>query len=374
MKIKTCLFTSILILTQSFTIFAKEEQMRGIWISTVVNLDFPKNIDDPLLQQEEMIGYLDELEKIGINTIMLQVRPTADALYESKINPYSSFLTGVQGQDPGYDPLKFTIEEAHKRNIKVHAWLNPYRVSKAGTTIDDLALTHPARLNPSIIFTFEDALYYNPELETVKVHIESTIEEIVRNYDVDGIHFDDYFYPSGYPLPNGENGDGKIADNRRYHVNDMIKRVSEVIEEVDSNVEFGISPMGIWKNDLYDVTGSATSGGQAYYDVYADARMWIKNEWIDYIVPQIYWEIDHKAANYEILIDWWSNEVKGTNVALYIGQALYKDVVAKEIIDQLKLNEQYDEIKGSVFFTLDDLLDNRQNAKKSLTQYYSQIK
>ncbi|OON95253.1 MAG: hypothetical protein ATN31_11345 [Candidatus Epulonipiscioides saccharophilum] len=369
MKIRQLLLILLLLLTTSISVCA--QPMRGIWISTIANIDFPKNIGDATLQKEEMISYLDELELIGINTVMFQVRPTADALYESKINPYSNVLTGIQGKDPGYDPLEFIIEEAHKRDIDVHAWLNPYRVSKCGTKFEDLVASHPARLNPNMLFEFEDALYYNPELEIVKVHIQNTVEELVRNYDIDGIHFDDYFYPAGYPLPDGENGDGKIADQRRYHVNDMVKRVSEIIREIDDDIDFGISPMGIWKNDLYDITGSTTSGGQAYYDVYADARMWIKNEWIDYIVPQIYWEIGHKAANYQTLIEWWSNEVKNNDVDLYIGQALYKDTVAKEIIQQLELNEKYDEIDGSVFFTLDDLLDNRQDSKEKLKEYYA---
>ncbi|WP_305768539.1 glycoside hydrolase family 10 protein [Candidatus Epulonipiscium viviparus] len=371
MKGKLFLLTSLLTVASSMNIYAKDEPMRGIWISTVANIDFPKNIGDPLLQQEEMVNYLDELKEVGINAVMFQVRPTADALYESKINPYSNVLTGVQGKNPGYDPLEFTIKEAHKRDIEVHAWLNPYRVSKAGLDFEDLAVSHPARLDPSMIFVYNDAMYYNPELEIVKVHIENTIEEIIRNYDVDGIHFDDYFYPAGYPLPEGENGDGKVAEQRRYNVNDMVKRVSELIKEIDSDVEFGISPMGIWKNDLYDISGSATNGGQAYYDVYADARMWIKNEWIDYIVPQIYWEQGHKAADYETLVSWWNNEVLGTDVDLYIGQALYKDVVAKEIVEQLDVNKKYNEVDGSVFFTLDDLLEDREGSKGKLTEYFA---
>ncbi|OOB77068.1 MAG: hypothetical protein BEN19_02545 [Epulopiscium sp. Nuni2H_MBin003] len=369
-KILNLIMMFLLISLMSSSLLAQEEQVRAVWITTVANSDFPKNIADAQKQQEEFVEYITALDEIGINTIMVQVRPLADALYKSDINPWSSVLTGVQGQDPGYDPLAFIIEEAHKRGIKVHAWLNPYRVTNYTITYDELSSLHPARLNPNMVFTHNNAWYYNPELESVKVHIEQTVQEIVRKYDVDGIHFDDYFYPSGYPLPEGESGDGVTANNRRYHVNDMVRRVYEVVKETDSNVEFGISPMGIWKNDIHDITGSNTSGGESYYDVYADTRMWIQNGWIDYVVPQIYWEIGNDRADYETLVKWWNNEVKGTDVNLYIGQGIYKDVVAEEIIKQLQINDKYNEVDGSIFFTMDDLLDNRGNAHNQLQEYY----
>ncbi len=347
-----------------------DEDVRAVWITTVYNSDFPKNIDDPIKQQEEFISYLDELQSIGINTIMIQVRPTADALYESEINPWSNVLTGTQGKYPGYDPLEFMVEQAHKRGMEIHAWLNPYRVTTSGKTISDLSDDHPAKENPSWIFEYNDALYYNPELEVVKVHIEETVRELVNNYDIDGVHFDDYFYPSGYPLSYDTERDGVEANERREHVNEMVRRVSQVIDETDSDVVFGISPMGIWKNDYSDISGSSTNGGESYYSVYADTRTWIQEGWIDYVVPQIYWEIDHAQADYETLVDWWSDEVAGTDVDLYIGQGLYKDVVAEQIIQQLQINEKYEEVDGSVFFTMDDILENRQNARDQLIEYY----
>lgn len=339
--------------------FAKQykEEMRAVWIATVSNIDFPKVKDNAAMQQAEFIQKLDELEDMGINTVMVQVRPKADALYYSAINPWSDVLTGVQGKYPGYDPLAFMIEEVHKRGMEIHAWLNPYRITSSGTDLSALSEGHPARLNPSWVMTYNNALYYNPEVEGVKQHIEDTIEEIIRNYNVDGIHFDDYFYPSGYPLPAGEGPDGVVADSRREHVNEMVRRVSEVIEQVDPEVEFGISPMGIWKNNNTDPTGSATGGSQSYYTVYADTRTWIQNEWIDYVVPQIYWETTHKTANYETLVSWWANEVKGTDVKLYIGQGIYKDTVAKELTKQLDINKRYKQVEGSVYFSLKDLLN-----------------
>ncbi|OON99675.1 MAG: hypothetical protein ATN35_11470 [Epulopiscium sp. Nele67-Bin004] len=348
-----------------------QEDVRAVWISTVYNIDFPKNVADPTKQQQEFIEYLEELQEIGINTLMVQVRPMADALYSSTINPWSSVLTGTQGQDPGYDPLAFMIEEAHKRGMEIHAWLNPYRVTTTGTDLEALSVLNPARQNPHWTFEYNNALYYNPELEVVKTHIEETVREIVTNYDIDGIHFDDYFYPWNYPLPEGEGLDGPTANARREHINDMVERVSKVIKETDSSVDFGISPIGIWKNDYSDLTGSSTNGGESYYTVFADTRTWIQEEWIDYVVPQIYWEIGHSSADYETLAKWWAKEVEGTDVDLYIGHGLYKDEVAVEVVDQLIINEKYDEIDGSVFFTMHNLLDNDGGSRTALTNYYN---
>ncbi len=349
----------------------QHEEMRAVWIATVRNLEFPKTKNNPEAQKREYESYLDRLQEVGINTVIVQVRPTADALYESEINPWSEVLTGTQGKDPGYDPLAFMIEEAHERDMAFHAWLNPYRITQAGTTKDDLDDSHLALQHPEWTFMYNDAMYYDPEVEGVKEHIEETVREIVENYNVDGIHFDDYFYPYNYPLPAGESKYGEVANNRRFHVTDMVRRIDEVIEETNPDVLFGISPFGIWKNSSSDPTGSNTKGTESYHAVFADTRTWIQESYIDYVVPQIYWEIGHSAADYETLVDWWSDEVKGTDVALYIGQGIYKDVVAKEIGQQLKINEAYDEVEGSVFFNMSHLLANRQGAMDQIKAYYN---
>ena len=352
-----------------------ENDMRAVWISTVYNLDYPSTKNNAAAQKQEFTEKLDQLQAIGINTVFIQVRPKADALYASTINPWSDVLTGTQGKSPGYDPLAFMIDEAHKRGMELHAWLNPYRVTTSGTDLNALSAMHPARLNPSWVFSYNNALYYNPEVEGVKQHIVDTVKEIAMNYDVDGIHFDDYFYPSNYPLPTGESKDGAVANSRRWAVNDMVQRVSNTIKAVNTSskksIQFGISPPGIWKNSSSDPTGSATAGREAYYAVFADTRTWIKNNWIDYIAPQIYWQIGHSKADYETLVKWWSNEVSGTNVKLYIGQGIYTDSVAKEIDTQLALNQQYPLVKGSIYFSLKDLLNNRQNCKTKITNFYS---
>lgn len=349
-------------------------EKRAVWISTVYNLDYPSTKNNIEAQKNEFYEKLDQLKSVGINTVIVQVRPKADALYRSVINPWSDVLTGTQGKDPGYDPLAFMVSAAHEKGMAIEAWLNPYRVTTSGTDVNALSSLHPARLNPSWIFAYNNALYYNPEVEGVKQHIVDTVTEIATNYDVDGIHFDDYFYPSSYPLPAGEDKDGVVANARRQHVNDMISRVHTAIKQVNKtyqkDITFGVSPAGIWKNNTTDATGSATNGNQSYYSVYADTRTWIQNGWIDYVAPQIYWETGHKLADYETLVKWWSNEVAGTNVKLYIGQGIYRDAVATQIDTQLGINKKYSQVKGSIFFSLRDLLNNRGNCKTKITSFY----
>ena len=375
-KIITILLTLIMIIS-SFTInvFAEpnSKEMRAVWITTVYNSDFPSTSTkgNAEAQKQELITKLDTLKAAGINTVIVQVRPKGDALYQSNINPWSDVLTGTQGLYPGYDPLQFAIEEAHKRGMELHAWLNPYRVTTWGTDTSVLSANHPARLHPEWLIEYNSALYYNPDLTEVKEHIKNTVAEIVQNYNVDGIHFDDYFYPSNYPLPEGETRDGAVANARRQNVNEMVSMVYNTIKSIKPSVDFGISPTGIWKNNTSDPTGSATKGQECYYSVFSDVRSWVKSGTVDYIVPQIYWETGNSAADYETLVKWWSNEVSGTNVRLYIGQALYKDVVANQIDTQLKINEKYPQVSGSFFFSAKDIFENRQGCTDKITTYYS---
>ena len=348
------------------------QDMRAVWVSTVYNMDYPSvgSRNNPEKQKEEYIQLLDRLQELGINTVFVQVRPKADALYKSSINPWSDVLTGTEGKDPGYDPMAFMIEETHKRGMEFHAWLNPYRVTTSGTNINALAQNHPARLNPNWVISYDNRLYYNPALPEVQQHIADTVAEIVTKYDVDGIHFDDYFYPSNYPLPAGEGKDGAVANSRRQDINQMVQKVYQTIKKIDSSVDFGISPIGIWKNQSSDPQGSLTSGGEGYYSVFADAKAWIENEWIDYIIPQIYWEIGHAKADYATLVEWWANAVRGTNVKLYIGQGIYKDEIASTITKNLSVNRKYFNVKGNAYFSLRDLLANRQGVAESIKEYH----
>lgn len=350
---------------------ADHTDMRAVWISTVYSADYPSTINNEEAQKAEFIEKLEQAQALGLNTVVVQVRPKGDAFYESELNPWSAVLTGVQGMDPGYDPMEFMIKETHKRGMEFHAWMNPYRITTSGTDLSALSADNMARKHLDWILTYNNAMYYDPAKEEVKDYICDTVEEIVENYDVDAIHFDDYFYPSNYPLPEGEDRDGTTAEERRDHVNDLIKDVYKTIKKADSTVEFGISPMGIWKNSTSDPEGSATRGTEGYYSVFGDAKTWVEKGWVDYIVPQIYWEQGNAYADYETLVEWWSDVVKGTGVDLYIGHGIYKDVVASEIVEQLEVNEKYN-VSGSFFFSLRDLLNNRQGCADAVKAYYAE--
>ena len=349
---------------------------RAAWIVTLpqtASTLFPITQNDISAQKADFIKTLDALKACGINTVVVQVRSCADALYKSSINPWSAILTGTQGKDPGYDPMAFMIEEAHNRGMSFHAWLNPYRVSTPNADITTLSANHPAVLHPEWTITYKNALYYNPDLPEVEQHICDTVAEIVDNYSVDGIHFDDYFYPSGYPLPSGESRDGAVANARRAITNQMVAAVSNTIKTHKPSVVFGISPIGIWKNSKSDPSGSATNGGEGYYSVFGDAVSWVKAGTVDYITPQIYWQIGHAQADYETLVSWWSNLVKDTNVSLYIGEGIYRDQVASEIDEHLKIDAKYDQVKGNFYYSAKDILTNRQGCADKLTSYYSQF-
>ena len=348
--------------------YASSNKMNAAWIATVYNIDWPIQKNNEKLQKQQMIDILNNLQDVGIDTVMFQVRPKGDSLYKSNISPWSDVLTGIQGKNPGYDPLAFVIEEAHKRGMKVHAWLNPYRVTTLGTDLNVLANNNPAKQHPEWTLTHNNRIYFNPEIPQVKQLIKNTVAEIVTNYNIDGIHFDDYFYPTNYPLPEGEGRDGIVANNRRNNINAMILEVKNTIKGIKPQVKFGVSPSGIWKNKSSDINGSDTRGKESYYSDYADTLTWIKNNYVDYIVPQLYWQIGLNVADYSKLVRWWSDQVKGTKVDLYIGQGIYKDVVASEIDTQLKLNTNYPEIKGSIFYSTSDIIKNRVGCREKIKQ------
>lgn len=355
--------------------YAASSDMQAAWITTVYNQDWPKTKNNVAKQQQEMRELLNTLKSTGVNTVMFQARTEGDALYKSSINPWSKVLTGTQGRDPGYDPLQFVITEAKSRGMKVHVWLNPYRVTTSGTDYNVLSENHPARVNQNWTIVHNGRIYYNPELPEVKKHIVDTVAEIATNYNIDGIHFDDYFYPVDYPLPeNDKDKNGATANARRDHINDMINQVRTKIKSIKSNVAFGLSPRGIWKNKSNDSLGSNTKGKESYYSDFADSRKWVKENMVDYIVPQIYWERGHSAADYETVLSWWADVAKGTNVKLYVGQGIYKDEVAKEIDKQLVINDKYPAVAGSVYFSSRDILSNRQGAKDKIKAYNDKLK
>lgn len=347
------------------------KNLKGVWVATVTNLDFPKsyNLEE---QKLEIINIMENVSKWGLNAVFFQVRPAADAFYNSNFEPWSIYLTGVQNQNPGFDPLAFAIEEAHKRGIELHAWINPYRASM-NLDMDKLSDKSVVKKNPDWVFEFDGKFYLNPGNKEVVRYVSNAIEEIVANYDVDGVHLDDYFYP--YPSATKKLGDNfdeieydKYGKNlskddwRRENVNNMIANLSVSVHKIKPSLSFGISPFGIWRNIDTDVNGSKTKGLQSYDALYADSIKWMKNAYIDYIAPQIYWNIGYEKADYEELAKWWNEKSLETNTPLYIGHGIYKHrgewKDENETAKQLYLNKGLEAVNGSIFFRYETLLNN----------------
>jgi uncharacterized lipoprotein YddW (UPF0748 family) len=336
--------------------------MRAAWIATVSNTDWPSKPGlSAAEQQREYRAILDNAVRLRLNTVVVQVRPTADALWPSRFEPWSQWLTGTQGKDPGYDPLAFLVREAHARGLAFHAWFNPFRVSKQADPAQ-LAASHPARVHPDWVFRYGGGLYYNPGLPEVREFVTDAVMDAVERYDVDAVHFDDYFYPypvAGEPIPDG----GVSGDQRRANIDQFVKGMAARIHAAKPGVKFGISPFGIWRNRADDKRGSATSGITSYDTTYADTYTWIKNRWIDYVVPQVYWETGHPTADYATLVPWWAGAVAGTGVDLYIGQAAYKVGSSPawddgELAEHLALNRGHPAVHGDVFFSAKSLTSN----------------
>ncbi|MDR1860414.1 MAG: family 10 glycosylhydrolase [Bacteroidales bacterium] len=308
-------------------------EFRGAWVATVNNIDWPSK---PGLsaeeQQREAVAMLDMLQGNGINAVVFQGRPCSDAFYPSTLEPWSRYLTGTPGKSPGYDPLAFWIEQCHRRNMELHLWCNPYRVAQ--NAAEPLAANHVAFRHPDWIISYGNKLYFNPGLPETRSFIVEVICDIVRRYDVDAIHFDDYFYPypvNGVPFPDGEafamyGGEfspAQIDDWRRNNVDIAISMLSYAIKQTKPWVKFGISPFGVWRNKADDERGSSTSAGVTNYDnLYADILKWVQNGWVDYVAPQLYWQIGHPSADFTTLCHWWNDNI--LNRTLYIGQAPYR--------------------------------------------------
>lgn len=365
----------------------ESQNLKGVWISTVYNLDWPseKSIGNSAKQQQEYVTMLDELKDMGMNAVFVQVRPSSDALYASKLVPWSKYISGLNGKAPGYDPLAFMIEATHKRGMSFHAWFNPFRANTE-SAIEKLDPIHIVKQHPEWIVPSGNLLYINPGIPDARQHIIDSIMEVVHNYDIDGVHLDDYFYPSNgvfndastFKMYNS-NHFAKLADWRRDNINEFVRQLGESIHQEKPQVSYGISPFGVWRNKSMDSTGSDTKAGVTAYDnMFADVRTWIKNGWIDYVTPQIYWSLSFSAARYDTLVDWWSNEVKGTRVKLYIGHSPYKLGTeadwqnAQEIINQLLYNKLHPEVIGDLFFSAKDLRKNPLGLVPALQAFYGQ--
>lgn len=343
------------------------QRMSGIWVSTTLNLDYPTTKttnSDTLKSEADTI--INNCADMGITDIFFQVRPASDSFYKSDIYPWSQWLTGSQGTVPdnNFDPLQYWIDQAHSKGMKLHAWINPYRVTNnTNLTINDLAISNPARQHPEWVIAHEGKLYFDPAIPEVQNLVVSGVEEIVKNYNIDGIHLDDYFYPGSTFNDSGSyakygNGMDK-NDWRRENVNTLVNNLHNKIKLIKSDVEFGISPVGVWANKKNNPLGSDTYGSESYYKNYADTRKWALEGWIDYIAPQIYWEIGNKTIDYKTAVLWWADTLKDCNTKLYIGLADYKcDGVAQSspwyngaaINKQIALNKTIDKVSGEIHF------------------------
>jgi len=368
---------------------APKREFRGVWIATVENVDWPSSPGLTVDQQKkELTDRLDAHEQMGINAVMLQVRPAADAFYAKSREPWSKWLNGRQGQAPypAYDPLEFAINEAHKRGMELHAWFNPYRAT-TDSKFSALSPEHITRLKPEWFFVYGGIKLFNPGIPEVRDYIVKVILDVVDNYDIDGVHMDDYFYP--YPIDGQHIDDAAtfkayganysdIRDWRRHNVDTLIQMLDDSIHKHKPHVKFGISPFGIWTNAFQNPEGSDTHGGASYYEQFADSRNWIKKGWLDYINPQLYWPIDDRYAPFNKLVDWWSNNTY--NRHLYIGMAAYrigerrkgKFREADQMPLQLKYLRDNPRVQGSVYFSSNSLLRNPLGFTDSLEDNYYQ--
>ena len=345
----------------------------AMWVSNVRNIDLPV-LTDLDRYKKQIIDMLETAKAYHITDIMFQVRTTNDAFYASKLNPYSRYLTGKEGLNPPIDMMRWIIEETHKAGIKFHAWCNPYRISvEKNMSIEDYLKTcddlNYAKKHPELIVTDpEGQMILNPASSEVKAFIIDTMVELAQTYPIDGIHFDDYFYPYG-GLSEDRNDlsyfekrkdqSQSLGDFRREQVTDVIEGVYKAIKKVNPAVLFGVSPFGIWKTTSTDPTGIPIDPkcGQSYHGQYADAKHWVEAHMLDYIVPQVYWDFAHKLAPFADIVRWWANVCKDSKVDLYIGHGAYRlgqeDAFQDplEIVNQISYAASFEAVKGHVFFT-----------------------
>ncbi|MDR1679768.1 MAG: family 10 glycosylhydrolase [Prevotellaceae bacterium] len=386
---KKLLILSFFIFHFSFITFAYPKyEMRAVWIATVANIDFPSEKGLTAGQQQiELIRLLDMLQKDNINAVVFQARPCADAFYSSKTEPWSIWLSGKQGEAPGFDPLDFLIEEAHRRCMEVHVWINPYRALN-DDDVSQFADSHTFRKKEKWFVRYGGKYYFDPGQKEVRNYLADIVDEIVENYDIDAIHCDDYFYP--YPVAKEKfpddasfrresRGFTRRDDWRRDNVTLMVRQLQHTIKRRKPWVEFGISPFGVWRHASDDPRGSDTRRALTNYDgLYADILLWLKEDYIDYVVPQLYWEIGRSGLDYCLLADWWANNTYGHN--LYIG--LYASGLSEnktdawqtpnELVRQMCYNRECPEdIRGEMFFSAKYFVQNIQGLNDSLkTKFY----
>ncbi len=362
----------ILILSLSINLSAQQNpkrEFRAAWVATVANIDWPSKPGLSMAEQKaEAINMLDMLYENGMNAVIFQVRPASDAFYQSSLEPWSRYLTGTPGKSPGYDPMKFWISECHRRNMEFHAWFNPFRV--ANKFDEPLAANHIAFEHPEWVIHYGSKLYFDPGMPQTRDFISKVVHDVVSRYDVDAIHFDDYFYPypiAGKAFPDTASfrqfnrgfPEKNIEDWRRNNVDIIIQQLDKVIKSAKPWVKFGISPFGVWRNKKDDPRGSASTAGTTNYDqLYADILKWQEEGWIDYALPQLYWHFGHPAVDFGMLSKWWNENTFGT--AFYIGHGLYRfDPESKtkewrsseQLTRQIREARKLENFNGSAFFS-----------------------
>jgi uncharacterized lipoprotein YddW (UPF0748 family) len=367
---------------------APKYEFRAAWIATVDNIDWPSKKGLPAdSQRAEFIRMIDMHKRNGMNALIVQIRPATDAFYPSPYEPWSEWLTGKQGVPPSpyYDPLEFMITETHKRGMEFHAWCNPYR-AEFSIGKSSIAPTHVTRIRPEWFLEYGGKRYFDPGNKDVQVFVTDVIRDIVTRYPVDGLHFDDYFYPyriAGKEFPDSasyrKHGAYMVKDDwRRSNVDSIIVKLSRMIRATRPACKFGISPFGVWRNIDKDPRGSNTKAGQTNYDdLYADILLWLKEGWIDYVAPQLYWEFGHKAAPYEVLLDWWSKNTFGRHC--YIGLGIYRansNAAWKDstlLMRQLEALRKTPNIQGAIFFSSKNFYTNPNGWSDSLRlKYYAE--
>ncbi|MEM9897333.1 MAG: family 10 glycosylhydrolase [Bacteroidota bacterium] len=359
-----------------------KREFRAVWVATFHNIDWPKTKGmNVAAQKREFLALLKRQKANGMNAVVVQVRPSGDAFYASRYSPWSEYLTGTQGKPPSYDPLAFMVKAAHDHNMEFHAWFNPFRAI-SHVSFSSVASYNVAKKRPDWTFQYGQRIYLNPGIPQVRKYLTRVVAEVVNKYDIDGVHFDDYFYP--YPK------DGKQVDDistwlnyrdqgedirawRRGNIDDFIQSVSDTIRSVKPHVKFGISPIGVWRNARQDSRGPRVRSTFSSYDVlHADVRKWLEKDWIDYVAPQLYFNMNHPTADYSVLVPWWARNSFGKHV--YIGQAMFKVKDPQnaswrdpfELPRQLKYNLKYPQVKGSIFYSATSFDANPHNIESVL--------
>ena len=359
-----------------------KEEFRGVWVATVANIDWPVHPADGWnKKQDDFLKILNFYSKLRFNAVLVQVRTAGDALYPSRLAPWSRYLTAKEG-DPGdlrEDPLKWMIDETHKRGMEFHAWFNPYRATFDMQT-ELLDPQHDYYQHPEWMVAYGEKYYYNPGIPEVREHIVDVIREVVARYNIDGVHYDDYFYP--YRIQGEVFEDSttyetyarpelSLEDWRRSNISLLVRDTHNAIKELKPWIQFGISPFGVWRNESQDPRGSDTRAGQTNYDdLYADPLEWSQNGWIDYLAPQLYWSLDYPPAAHRKLLSWWSEAVPDT--PLIIGSGAYKirnnqDEAWKEkteLPEQLILGRNTKNIKGNIFFSARSLMQKNSDVSR----------